>query len=91
MQVQQLARSFDTDFANNVCFLKGRVQFATMNTAVEELNNALEDKYIFMARTFANMTSRLLDYKIVEEMKGVIPPKMPFLELILGQVSLCKS
>ncbi len=49
---------------------KGRVQFATMNTAVEELNSALEDKYTFMARTFANMTSRLFDYKIVEEMRG---------------------
>jgi len=38
-------------------YMKGRVQFATMNTAVEELNNALEDKYTFMARTFANMTN----------------------------------
>ena len=43
-----------------------------MNTAVEELNNALEDKYTFMARTFANMTSRILDYKIVKLMEGVI-------------------
>ena len=59
--------------ADNVWFfLKGRVQFATMNTAVEELNNALEDKYTFMARTFANMTSRILDYKIVKLMEGVI-------------------
>ncbi len=54
-------------------FIKGRVQFATMNTAVEELNTALEDKYTFMARTFANMTSRLLHYKIVKKIEGVQP------------------
>jgi hypothetical protein len=38
-------------------YMKGRVQFATMNSAVEEINTALEEKYSFMARTFVNMST----------------------------------
>jgi len=38
-------------------YMKGRVQFSTMTSAVEELNAALQNKYSFLARTFAGMTT----------------------------------
>ena len=39
-------------------YIQGRVQFATMNSAVEDINTALDEKYTFLARTFANMSSK---------------------------------
>lgn len=38
-------------------YMKGRVQYDTLKTAVDDLNSAMETKYTFLARTFANMSS----------------------------------
>jgi len=74
----ELYRSFQhltqKEFESIPKYMKGRVQYDTLGCAVSEMNGALESKYTFLGRTFANMTS-LSDkkrYKLLkaQETKG---------------------
>jgi len=57
------------EFDSIPSYMKGRTQYETISTVVDELNAAIESKYRFLGKTFANM-SNLADKKRYKLLKS---------------------
>jgi len=53
--VTQVACLTIQEFNSIPKYMKGRATYDILNTAVEELNTAIKEKYMFLAKTFANI------------------------------------
>jgi hypothetical protein len=75
-------------------YMKGRVQYETLSTAVEELNLALETKYMFMARKFSSLKD-VLEKKRFKQLRAQESPATKFVHFItadeLKESQLLKS
>jgi len=56
------------EFSSIPKYMKGRATYDTLNTAVEELNAAIKDKYTFIGKNFANIKdlSQKKRYKVLK-------------------------